>query len=305
MNTLTKKTLGLSLLCGLMLVGCNDKQPKPESTKADTKTEVKSDTQPQTPSTAPSCDDASVKNSLVKALSFATNEEVTALMANFDNADKLGLARRTQERLGQISLDLNNVRADGDACVAEMVAVIPSGDLGHATNHYKATGKPSIDELAQSQGITISEGRIMTTVRYAVADSQATLSETPKALSVIADLMSASAYRMAQGETRVNTNARPAVKVQPAKPTEVARPQPVVREPNLNNSERPSTTEPRETAPATTNETAVATPSTASEPAQEPTTAKEARETPKDKPQPSVPVEKEGEIAIVETDETY
>lgn len=301
MTTLTKKTLGISLLCGLLMVGCNKQENEP---KAENKEKVKETT---TVNTTPNCDDAGVKNSLVKALSFATNEEVTALMTNYNNADKLDLARRTQQRLGQISLDLQNIQADGDTCLADMVVVVPSGDLEHASAYYKANNKPSIAELAVKHALKINEGRISSAIRYTIKDGQATLSDTPNALAFIADLMSASAYRMAQGEGRVNTTARPAIKVQPAKPTEVARPQPVVREPNLDAQERsePPTTD-NNNSTNNSNETASNTVN-GDLTHREPTAQREqsiAKKEPTKEPKPT-PAENNGEIAIVETDETY
>lgn len=279
MNLLNKKILGISLICGLLMVGCNKKEePKTEPNQNS-----------QTTANTAQCDDASIKNSLVRALSVATNEQVGSLMANYPNADGIDLSRRTQQRLGQISLDLQNVRIDGDSCLADMVVVIPTGDLGHAEAYYQSNDKPGITERSVSQSLTIEQGRISTPVRYTIKEGRAVLTDTPRALALIADIMSASAYHMAQDESRLNTNARPAVNVQPLEPIEVTRPNPVVREPNLNESQASNSSD-TDTSSDTNTEASNAASNEAS-------TSRATPSTP--------PVEGEGELTIVESNETY
>lgn len=300
MTTLTKKTLGVSLLCGLLLVGCNNKKEEP-------KTETKKEEAKEVTTVAPNCDDANVKNSLVKALSFATNEEVTALMANYNDAEKLDLVRGTQERLGEISLDLQNVKADGESCVADMVATVPSNDLERASTYYKNNNKPSIDELAQSHSLSLSEGRVSSAVRYSIKDNQATLDETPKTLAFIADVMSASAYRMAQSKAQAAANnARPAVKAQQPKPAEAPRPKPVVRERETTQErgERPQANENANEAVSNTAEQNTQRETAPQEaPKKEPTPREAPKEPAQKEPKPAS--DNNHEIAIEETDDTY
>lgn len=289
----TSKLFGLSLVCGLLMVGCN-KQETPAQKKDEPKAET-TQTQPQT--NAPVCDDIGAKNSLVRALSVAVNDEVTGLMSSYKNAEQLDLARRTQQQLGQINLDLQNIRADGDTCLADVVAVVPASDLTYAERYYQANGKPTLAELGQTHSVQMSDGRIVTPVRYTIQDGKASLTETPSALGFIANVVSASAYLTAQGAGRVNTNARPAVSVQPPPRLETPRPRPVQREPEV------ATPAPSETNNASENTNSEPqTPPTAKPVAPKPETP--AADTAKPEPKPA-PVEGDGEIAIVETDETY
>lgn len=306
MKVLTTKTLGISLMCGVLMAGCTKKEepaPKKEEPQQATATTTK---------VAPKCDDVSVKNSLVKALSTATNDQIIALMDSYEGADKLDLARRTQQRLGEVRLDLKDIRVDGEACLAKMVATLPTSDINHAERYYKSASKPNLAELARTHSVELNNGHLSTSIPYTVQNGTANLSETPSALGFIANLMSASAYHMAKGEGRINTNARPAVTVQPLPPMEVTRPKPAVREPEIPNTPTPTPPTPSRTAtPApepsilATEPDMVATPPTTSSVDTAPEPAQAVAPTPKPKATTTAPVEGDDEITIVESDETY
>lgn len=289
----TNKLLGVSLVCGLLMVGCDKKEvstPKQDEPKTQT-----THTKPQ--ANTPVCDDIGAKNSLVRALSEAVSNEVSGLMSVYKNAEPLDLARRTQQQLGQINLDLQNIRVDGNICTADAVVVVPASDLAYADRYYQANGKPTLAKLGQTHSVEINDGRIVIPVHYTIQDGKASLTETPSALEFIANVVSASAYMTAQGAGRINTNARPAVSVQPPpRSIDASRPKPAQREPEI--------AMPTPSQSVDENTSADVGGELQAPPTAKPKTEVAKTEAPKTEPKPA-PVEGEDEIAIVETDETY
>lgn len=314
----TNKIVGLSLAFALLVTGCNKQEAQTPTKSDDNQAQNTVKTEPTTPATAPICDDVASKNSLVRALSVAVNDEVLGLMDSYKNADKLDLARRTQQRLGQINLDLQNIRADGDSCLADVVAVVPAGDLSYAERHYQASGKPSLAELGNQHSIQMSDGRIVTPVRYNIQDGKVSLSETPSALGFIANIVSASAYMTAQGAGQVDIDARPAVNVGTPPRMDSPRPaRPALREPQIpmpsnddNNGDNGNDNATSNTTTSTTTSTNNANAGENANDSTQPASTKPKAQTTKAdasiKPEPkSAPVEGDGELVIVESDETY
>lgn len=290
MNTLTKTPLVLSLACGMLMTACTKKPESAPTPQEEPKTVTTTTT---TVPITPNCDDIGVKNSLARALATATNDKVATFMNNFDDADKLDLARRTQQRLGDLSLNLQNIHPDGDTCLADMVVVLPKSDIDYANRYYKSTSKLSLNELAQSYSLNLSDDRLASSVRYNVQNGQAVLSDSPSALELIADVMSSSAYQMAKNESRINTNTRPISTVQPLAPSQSSSPKPVLQEPELDAS---STTQPTNTdVPSDSTSTPPDTTSSSapsSNPSSTPITD-------------TAPTDDNDGLTIIESDETY
>lgn len=262
------KLLTFSLACVLAITACDKKER-----------ETKTPTQEETVSVVemvPNCDDASIKNGLVQALASQINGHLDVAVASYNNADSLDLVRKTQQRLSELSLDLENARNEGDVCQINAIINLSANDIKYANRHFEKSGLPSLDEQIANLKATLDNGRLIIPVSYQLVDGKVSLSQAAPALNVVTELMTASAYMMATGAGRV-TITRPSVTVAPLPPTEITRP-------DVN--PQPDTTE---INPAQDNTTAEPTPT--------PTPATPSQE-------PPIPTG-DGEITIVETDETY
>lgn len=219
------KILSLLLISALAVVACKkQEQPKEEQVKT-------------TETTPINCDDASVKNSLIKALTSQLGNDVNSVMANYADADTLELSRRTLQRLSEINLDLQDTKLDNTTCQATLVIGIPEVDISYAKKHYSDNNLTPLENRLNSDTLKLANGKISTVISYTVNNNVATLNSTVPALKTISDIMSASAYQMAQDENRVNIAARPAITVRPLEPVRVERPESTQRleEPSLEN----------------------------------------------------------------------
>ncbi len=291
------RTLAIALTTLLALSACDKKKDVPTNGEVSTNTSV----QPL----APNCDDASVKNSLVMALSLQTSQDVANLMVNFPDDPMLDLPRQVQQRLANLTLDFQNIRAEGEVCVADMIINLPHTDVGYAQRYYMRNGT-SVELLAQNKGLKLDGTRIVTPVRYSVTNGQAALLDRPNALALVAEIMSASAYMMSQGAGQINTTARPPIRVEPLAP-DFARPAPA---PEVVVIPEPVTPSPTVTdEPFSTLEDNSTTHVTPHSPTSEKPKATVAA--PKPKPPtaapsvaPSLPVG-DDEIVVIEGDDTY
>lgn len=309
MKYLNAKTLSLGLLCSLAIIGCN---------KKDKQAETAPETAPEAVVVVdanPNCDDASIKNSLIQELSKQMAGDVETIVADYSNAAEIDLVRRTQQRLGDLGVDLQNVRAEGDTCHADIIVTLPVVDVNYADRYFKAQGLPSIAELAAEKSLTFADNRLSSAISYQITNGNVAINK-PDILSLIAQTISASAYNMAQDENTVNTAARPAIKVRPLAPSEIARPNATPRPdvaatPTTTTSESSSssTTTPESQDPLVAEfaekqkaeQAELATAPTAT-----PTDKAPAKAEPKDSaPTTGKPVEGDSEITIIESDETY
>ncbi len=313
MKYLNAKTLSLGLLCGLAIVGCNKKDKQAEATP---------ETAPEAVVVVdanPNCDDASIKNSLIQELSKQMAGDVETIVADYPNATEIDLVRRTQQRLGDLGVDLQNVRAEGDTCHADIIVTLPVVDVNYADRYFKAQGLPSIAELATEKSLNFADNRLSSAISYQVANGGVSINK-PDILSLIAQTISASAYNMAQDENNVNTTGRPAIKIRPLAPSEIARPSATPRPDVASTTTTPATTTTSESSSSSTTTPESQDPlvaefaekqkaekaELATAPTATPTDKAPAKAEPKDSaPTSSKPVEGDAEITIVESDETY
>lgn len=279
--SLNPKLLALCVAGALAVVGCNQKE-KEQKTPS-----VEAEKPAVVAESAPKCDDASIKNSLVKALATQISTQVDATIAKQPNAGELDLARLISQRLGELGIDLQNANADGNVCHIDVIVNLSANDVKFANQYFASTDQPSIAEQAKEYKISLDKNnRLIIPVSYQVVDGQAMIDESSStALNIIVDTMSASAYAMANGKGTISTTTRPAPEVAPLQPVDIPKPAKV---------------EPPKTNPAQTGQPSVEprVDNTSSEPRSEP------------KPEPKEPVRppvstNDNEIAIVETDETY
>lgn len=307
------KILGLGLACTLAVVGCGkkDKETKEQPAAAET---------PVVTEVTPNCDDASVKNALVRALAGQIDGHINTAMANYPDAESLDLIRRTQQRLSTLSIDLQNAKVEGEVCHIDVIVHLPTVDITYADRYFASVNAPRLSERASELGVNLDDGgRLSIPVSYKVTDGVVDLTEPVPALSIISDAISASAYVMAKGGGRVNTAHRPTVTVHPLQPTEIVRPQPVPRpdaapaptaqtaEPSISIS-RPESQDPLAAQYAEQNSSEATSPATTPAPEAAPapaaTPAPTATPAPAARPSTRAP-QGDDEITIVETDETY
>lgn len=233
------------------------------------------------------CDTSAIKNALTKAVAEQTHNYVNHTVGNFANAEELQLHRRTLQRLAEVGFLIEDIQVQGDTCTARLVVDIPVVDSTYAEQYYHANHLASLnDRLAQAQ-FSLQNGKIIAPITYTIDTAgNPVIGGDMSGLSVVADMMSASAYNMAQSENRIDTMARAPVVVRPLQTQPAPAPRPLPEPitepaPSAQNTETTQTTSPAQT-----------TSPQASEP-----TPKVA--------ETHAPVVGDGEMVIVETDETY
>lgn len=215
----TLKLCGTAIACLFALSACDKKNDVPTNGEQSVVTPVAS-----TEQAVLSCDSASVKNSLVQALSERTHQTVHGLMGGFANSSAIDLPRLTQARLGELSLDFQNIHQNGSVCIADMVITLPSEDVAYAYRYYAQTDT-DLDTLVAQKSLSLDGTTLTSPIRYGVANGQANLLEHPQALDLVAQMMSASAYLRTQGAGRVNLEVRRPITVAPL-PATPATPSP-------------------------------------------------------------------------------
>lgn len=286
--SLNPKLLALCVAGALAVVGCNQKE-KEQKTPS-----VEAEKPAVVAESAPKCDDASIKNSLVKALATQISTQVDATIAKQPNAGELDLARLISQRLGELGIDLQNANADGNVCHIDVIVNLSANDVKFANQYFASTDQPSIAEQAKEYKISLDKNnRLIIPVNYQVVDGQATIDESSaKSLNIIVDTMSASAHAMASGKGTISTATRPAPDVQPLEPVAIPKPASI---------EQPKTEQPRAEQPKTEPKKPSETVNQEPRPEPQPEPAKPE---PKEPARPPVSTN-DNEIAIVETDETY
>ena len=221
-KTLTLKTLTVAMACTLVLVGCNRKEKEGE---------VELNTPPTVTPVAMNCDDASVKNNLVRTLSGELDKQVVALAASYPDAGVLELDRRARQRVAAFGVDLQQVKEAEGHCTAQLQVTLPMTDVSYANREFARANKPMLAEQAAALGITLNNNDTLVTapISYRVVDGVVSLEGSPAVLEFLAQLATGSAYALAHDEQRVNLAGRPVPTVRPLPPTEIVRPTPIPR----------------------------------------------------------------------------
>lgn len=197
----------------------------------------KQPTQDSTPEPAPvvvNCNDASIKNGLVKALSDRLQQKIDEAATDYPSPDFQTLA---WQRLDDIAIDLQNAHNQDDSCQADAIIILPISDIQNANLYYGKVAAPSVAERALSQDIALgADTRFVAPVRYQVVNGAVVLQDSSPLPTLIADTLSASAYTMSNTKDKVKTR-KPviAVPVEPLPDTsnDVAQTPPVVHTPQL------------------------------------------------------------------------
>lgn len=327
MKALATKSVGITLLCALTLAGCNNKD------KEETKTET---APPVTQISKLSCDDASIKNGLLKELTSVVEGHIVGSLDDFDDAKALDLEKHIKDRLPEIGVDLQNVRTENGLCLTDLHITLPKADLGYANRYFKAQDEPSIGEQAEEAGVEFTENTFIAPISYRVDGGDVKLDGQPAVLSLVATASGAAAYTVAKnarggndtpkastsnnsnGTAKNNVAPAPAVKPRPPKPAETTN-KPVSQAPKA--TDRPRTNsdndESRSGSASQSDKNTARTeprPEPKSEPKSEPRAEpkSEPRSEPKSEPKPEPKSEPKSavkdttsEITITESDDTY
>lgn len=192
----TVLTLALIALFVFAINGCS-KQPVQDST-------------PEPAPVVINCNDASIKNGLVKALSDRLKQKITEAVADYLDSELEILA---WQRLDDIAIDLQNAHNQDDICQADAIVILPMSDIQNANQYYGKTASPSVAERAISQDIALgADTRFVAPVRYQVVDGTVVLQDGSALPTLIADTLSASAYTMSNTKSKVKAR-KPVVAV--------------------------------------------------------------------------------------------
>lgn len=188
MSNFSKLRLSTALICALALTACSKKEPA-EIPKTDIETAAASPVH-----SLLNCDDASVKNGLIQALSAQMGQDIDAKVADF-NTNPDALMRKTLERVNALGLDLQNAHQVGELCQAELIVTAPSADLLAANRYYKANGR-DLASVQFGNQITFDGNQLHAVLDYLPT---ATGVDLPNGFftKIIADVMSAAAYNQA------------------------------------------------------------------------------------------------------------
>lgn len=143
----------LPLVVGLMLVGCDDK-PK--------KTSEQQQTSQITP-LAVSCDDASVKNALVREVNTNIEKALNSLISEDDKKEVL--MPIIQSRLSTLNVDLQQVTTQGETCQALVLLAVGEDELSSA-NRYFASKDVSFKQIMIDADARVEDGYLVSAVTY-------------------------------------------------------------------------------------------------------------------------------------------
>lgn len=267
------KTAPIALIVfALTLIGCGKKEQKEEVTA----------TEPTTPTLSINCDDASIKNGLIKAFASELSSDVKLMASAYPDAAERDLERRTQQRLADINFDLQNAHIENDVCQADVIAILPIVDVTYANRYYATLSSASLAERAITQNISMGgDTRLVAPIRYQVLDKAVSLQGKSSLSSLIADAMTASAYMMSRNDGRMTAPRQPVVVV-PLEPSIT----PITPPPEM--QEHPEFQDPM-----------------AHMEHDQETTPKPFTETPKPQETPMHAPQGSDEMVIIELDETY
>lgn len=202
----------LGALTAVLLLGCNKKPPTEPEPQAETAARIPTN-----------CDDASIKNALVRRLATDISAHIDQLVDAYPKQKDLDLGRLTQKRLNELNIDLQNARVQGESCLIDVIAPLPASDVSYADRHFATTDAPSVERRAEQMGVATDNNQLIIEVAYTTTDGVVALAAPAPALGLFAETMVASAYTMAQKESRVDTAGRPAIRITPAEPILTAR----------------------------------------------------------------------------------
>lgn len=286
---LDKKLVYLTAVCTLVMVGCQRKEAPQEETVVEEA--------PPTNMLLPNCDDASVKNALVRELSKNVENDIALYITDYSDASDLELDRRISQRLPEIGIDLQNVSSEAEACQTELHVTLPANDIAYANQQFARTGQPNLTARISDTDVKLDNNRLIAPIHYRINNDTVVLVDKPDILSLVAQISTASTYAIAKSERSVvisqpTVRTRPITPPKPPKPTQAPTPtqdsqDPLVQEYAKQNGIHIESTN---TQPPN--------------PTHEPKANSEDNQ-PTQKEAPAPISDTKSEITIVETDETY
>lgn len=213
----------------LALAGCNQEKPASNEPAA-----VKPTVQPL----MLSCDDASIKNRLVREVQAVLEKRTLSLIQTYDDAEAVGLERRVQQRLTELVLDLQNVQAATDKeddCQTDLQVLFTADDIKHANAQANKNTQPNIQTvLAEHDAIlannSVTNNSVTVPLQYHISGMEVSIKHEPKVLDVLAQMLVSSVYGAAVSDEMVDISGRAAPKIVPVAPIAVVRSEVAERE---------------------------------------------------------------------------
>lgn len=209
--------LMMGLVCATSMVACHKKD----------RHEHEADSESMAVQTVFNCDDVSIKNALLRTLSTHLNTQMTDLLASYPDVERLNLAGRTQARLDELSIDLQNTRGEGESCVVDVVVPLSQQDVVYADQYFARENLSLVQERADGYGVQFgADNHLIVPVRYQPnqpatsqpATNLVNLIGDNAALTLITQTMSAATYQLIQNE---KNTARSTIRISAADPIEV------------------------------------------------------------------------------------
>lgn len=225
----------LSVIVGVGLVGCD--KPKSQVPKDEPKTQNELQVVPL----AVSCDDASVKNALVRQIGATIDKQVSDLLEKDDKKEVL--SRIIQSKLSMLYVDLQDVQTSGTNCQARVLLAVSNDELLSA-NRYFAKKDVSLEQLMKDAQASVQNGYLTSLVDYSQTQNAVSLDDTTL-FALFAKILRADAITNADNKTKVNINGIQPTHIEPLTPVIV---EPVAR-PRIINIDEPDTADNKQDAP--------------------------------------------------------
>lgn len=216
-----QQVAGISVLCGLALVGCN-RSDKTEDTETIETTE-QSAVENNTVTPTINCGDPLVQDRLKTALKNELNQQGQAQAVDYGNAAEISLDNATvSSKINGIVINIQNATVAQDAnsngittCQANVSMTLPSEDLYQASQVQAANNQSSLQSRLEQSNIRIDNNTLTDDVfTYLVAaqDGQVRVRITgqPALILVVSDVMASSVFKSTVDNERAQRAAKEA-----------------------------------------------------------------------------------------------
>lgn len=207
------KVLGATGVSALLLTACSGEKKSDEMAVAT----------PQVQPLAVNCDDASIKNRLVREVQMVIDEHAIAQIKEFKGYEEVGLERRLGQRLTELALDLQSASlVDGETslCQADLQVLLTADDAKYyADTANQADNDEALKTYLQEHALELTaDNRVSMPVRYQVDGMTVKLDSVPNSLQELAYVLTASAYGAANDNVSLDLSARKAPTITPLEP---------------------------------------------------------------------------------------
>ena len=250
-----QKVAGISMVCGLVLAGCDRSDKKDVATESAELTEQQPAASENAAATSVSCDDPMVQDRLKTVLKNTLNQQAQMLADNYANEAEVSLSSgAVSDKINGIMIDIQNAavlqaaNANGmTTCQASVSMTLPSEDLYQASQVHAANNQPSLQTRLAQNNIRINNNMLVDDAFTYVVGAQggqvqARIAGQPALIAIVGDVMAGSAFKSVMDEQQAKRQAAEAER----RAQEAAR----RREAAQNNRENQANRQPSAVTPA-------------------------------------------------------